>query len=186
MAVRPATTMVCAILALAGATHPASAQQPVRLALTRVGGAFDFQYPVVVTQPAGETRRLYVAGHGGPIWVVRDGVTLPTRFLDLSGAVAGGTAGEAGLLGMAFHPAFASNGFFYVSYPSTSPQSTRVVRYHTDPANPDVADPASAYPIVSWSPALEHFGGWLGFGPDGYLYISVGDQLGPAFAAGCP
>ena len=82
---------------------------------------------------------------------------------------------EQGLLGMAFHPDYATNGFFYVAYTNPNKQ---IVRYHVSD-DPDVADPASATPVLSYvQPASNHNGGWMAFGPDGYLYLSTGDGGG--------
>lgn len=149
----------------------------VQLALQQVGAPADFLYPIGVAQPPGETRRLYVVGHSGPIWVVRDGVRLAVPFLDLTSFITGGGLGEAGVLGLAFHPQFQSNGYFYVSYSrSASPTGTAIVRYTTNPAAPDTANPSSATPVLFIPrPTGIHNGGWLGFGPDGYLYNSVGE-----------
>jgi glucose/arabinose dehydrogenase len=108
--------------------------------------------------------------------VVRDGVRLPTPVLTLTGIT---TSDESGLLGLAFHPDFQSNGYFYVLCTSgaTAPAGTKIIRYTLDPSNPEVADPASAYPILTIlrSPGAAHQGGWMGFGPDGFLYISSGN-----------
>jgi hypothetical protein len=88
------------------------------------------------------------------------------------------TGSEQGLLGLAFHPDYATNGFFYVAYTDSDP-TTRVVRYRVSAGDPDVADPSSAQPILSIAqPQANHNGGWLGFGPDGDLYVAVGDGGG--------
>ena len=85
------------------------------------------------------------------------------------------TAGERGLLGLAFDPDFASNGFFYVDLINPAGDA-EIRRYHVS-ANPNVADPASVTPIITidQTTATNHKAGWLGFGPDGYLYIATGD-----------
>src|SRR5262249_23068732 len=105
------------------------------------------------------------------------GQVLGTPFLNLIGQI--NTDGERGLLGLAFDPNFASNGFFYVDVSNAS-GNTEIRRYHVDPATPNVADPASATTILTipQSTFINHKGGWLGFGPDGDLYISVGDGGG--------
>ncbi|MBW2271579.1 MAG: PQQ-dependent sugar dehydrogenase, partial [Deltaproteobacteria bacterium] len=105
----------------------------------------------------------------------RDGWTIDaTPFVTAPGISAGS---EQGLLGLAFHPDYESNGHFYISYTATD-RSTQIVRYQVS-ANPDVADAASATPIL-WTaqPQANHNGGWIGFGPDGYLYIAIGDGGG--------
>lgn len=118
--------------------------------------------------------RLFVAQQGGLIRVVQsDGSVNATPFLDLTGLVSSGF--EQGLLGLAFHPDYASNGYFYVNYTDTS-DDTVVARYSVS-ANPDVANAATALTILTQNQTFEnHNGGDLNFGPgDGYLYIGLGD-----------
>src|SRR5689334_2784913 len=100
------------------AVPPPAFAQPLRLAKVPVA-SIPGSYPIAVAQPPGEARRLYVVGHGGPVWVVRDGVTLPTHFVDVP-ALGGGTT-EAGFLGFAFHPAFRTNGFAFACYNGAGP-----------------------------------------------------------------
>ncbi len=93
-------------------------------------------------------------------------------FLDLTGLTT--TGGERGLLGLAFHPDYLQNGFFFVNY-TNAVGNTVVARYQVS-ANPDVADPASATIILTITqPFSNHNGGHVAFGPDGYLYIGMGD-----------
>ena len=93
------------------------------------------------------------------------------------------TDGERGLLGLAFDPGFASNGFFYVDLINKSGDA-EIRRYHVS-GNPNVADPASVTPIIAidQTAASNHKAGWLGFGPDGYLYNSNGDGGVPPTSA---
>ncbi len=133
--------------------------------------------PVFVTAAPGDRTRLFIVeqrtGATGRIRIYdRVGGTLLTQpFLSINPV---STGSEQGLLGLAFHPDFASNGFFYVNF--TDAAGTTVVRRYRVSANPNVADAASAYPILSIpQPFSNHNGGWLGFGPDGYLYIATGD-----------
>ncbi len=133
-----------------------------------------FVAPVFVTAPAGDGR-LFVVDQPGKIWIVQDGVRLDQPFLDVSDIIAYG--GERGLLGLAFHPNYADNGRFFVDY-TNSEGNTRVVEYRVS-SDPNRADPESAKVILGFDqPASNHNGGWLGFGPDGYLYISTGDGGG--------
>ncbi|MBK7949845.1 MAG: PQQ-dependent sugar dehydrogenase [Deltaproteobacteria bacterium] len=131
--------------------------------------------PVFVTAPPGDPSRVFVVEqHTGQIRILRRGSwTLdPTPFLTVPGV---STGSEQGLLGLAFHPEYASNGFFYVHL--TNPDS-RVLRYSVS-ANPDLADPGSAVQVLSFAqPQSNHNGGWIGFGIDRYLYVASGDGGG--------
>jgi glucose/arabinose dehydrogenase len=127
-----------------------------------------------VTAPPGDPR-LFVVDQPGRIWIVKDGRRLTAPFLDIRPQVAFG--GERGLLGLAFHPDYRGNGRFFVNYTDRA-GDTQVVAFSAS-ANPDVADPNSAARVLSVDqPAANHNGGWLGFGPDGYLYIGMGDGGG--------
>ena len=154
-----------AVLSLVAATRAVA----LDVALTPFATGLD--RPVVVTH-AGDSR-LFVVEKTGYIRVVQsDGTVLPTPFLDLHTQVS--TGNEQGLLGLAFHPNYGSNGFFYVDYTDTA-GDTQVVRY-TVSGNPDVANAGSATTVLSvGQPFANHNGGDLHFGPDGYLYISLGD-----------
>ncbi len=120
--------------------------------------------------------RLFIVVQGGQIRVLKDGALLATPFLDISTRVA--CCGERGLLGLAFHPNYAQNGYFYVNYTYLAAGNalrSRVSRFSVN-GNPDVADPASETAIIDFGqPLNNHNGGALHFGPDGYLYISTGD-----------
>lgn len=126
--------------------------------------------PLALTAPEGDARQ-FVVEQPGRIRIVRD--TLLTQpFLDITGIVQSG--GERGLLGLAFHLSYAANGFFFVYYTNNS-GDTRVARYSVS-TDPNVADPASASTILSVAqPFGNHNGGALVFGPDGMLYIGLGD-----------
>jgi glucose/arabinose dehydrogenase len=127
--------------------------------------------PVHLTAPEGDDR-LFLAEQGGRIRVIRDGELLDEPFLDIRAQVSSG--GERGLLSLAFHPAYASNGRFFVNFTDAS-GDTRVVRY-TVSDHPDRADPASAVTILSVEqPFSNHNGGHILFGPDGMLYVAMGD-----------
>jgi glucose/arabinose dehydrogenase len=127
---------------------------------------------VFVTAPPGDTTRLFVVEQGGRIRVLRHDSLLPDPFLDVSAHVVAG--GEQGLLSLAFHPAYAQNGRFYVDF--TNPHGdTRVVQYLVS-ADPDVADSTSGDTILAVpQPYSNHNGGLLLFGPDGKLFVGLGD-----------
>jgi glucose/arabinose dehydrogenase len=171
--------LVAAACATQEATPPPPADGPpaeVRLALQQVGSGL--QRPVYLTSPPGDPR-LFVIEQAGRIRIIRDGQTLQQPFLDITGQVTnlGGMGDERGLLGLAFHPRYADNGFFYVNYTDRS-GNTRVERY-TRSGDPDVADPGSARLILGiGQPFGNHNGGQLLFGPDGMLYIATGDGGG--------
>ncbi|MEO6394755.1 MAG: PQQ-dependent sugar dehydrogenase [Devosia sp.] len=124
--------------------------------------------PVVLLSPPGD-ERLFIAEKTGRILTVT-GPQEVDVFLDLSALVSGGN--EQGLLGLAFHPAYADNHQFYVNYTDRQ-ANTQIVRYTADAR---AADPKSAKVLMSIEqPFPNHNGGWLGFGPDGLLYIGMGD-----------
>lgn len=118
--------------------------------------------------------RLFVVEQGGKIKIIQaDGTVNSTPFLDISALISNGN--ERGLLGLAFHPDYANNGFFFVNYTDIN-GDTQVSRFTVDASNPDLADPGSELPIIDYvQPFTNHNGGNLAFGPDGYLYIASGD-----------
>ena len=133
-----------------------------------------FDQPLFLTAPPGDPR-LFVVEQVGRIRIVADGAVAEQAFLDLRDQVRSG--GERGLLGLAFHPDYAANGRFFVNYTDRN-GDTKIVAYQVS-ADPDAADPASATTLLAVDqPAANHNGGWLGFGPDGYLYIAMGDGGG--------
>lgn len=143
--------------------------QPVTLSANLITDALD--QPVYAVAPPADPR-LFVVEQTGRIRILVDGQLAETPFLDLSGSISSG--GEQGLLGLAFHPDYASNGRFFVNY-TDADGDTRIVSYAVS-ADPAVADPASASELLRIDqPYANHNGGWLGFGPNGYLYIGMGD-----------
>ncbi|HVN84757.1 MAG TPA: LamG-like jellyroll fold domain-containing protein [Candidatus Binatia bacterium] len=120
---------------------------------------------------AGDSR-LFITLQSGQVMIWDGTQVLPTPFLDLSGLVTFG--GEQGLLSVAFHPDFVHNGFFFVNYINTS-GNTVIARY-TVSNNPNLADAASGVILLTITqPFSNHNGGQLRFGPDGYLYVGMGD-----------
>jgi hypothetical protein len=127
--------------------------------------------PVHLTAPAGDGR-LFVVEQAGRIRIIENGQLRTAPFLDITSLVL--AQGEQGLLSVAFHPDHAANGFFYVDYIDRS-GDTRVVRYRVS-ADPNVADPGSAELVLQVEqPFSNHNGGLVTFGPDGLLYIGLGD-----------
>ena len=141
--------------------------EPVVLQTVVTGLAF----PLYLTAPAGDPR-LFIVEKGGAIRIVQDGALLPAPFLDLTGQVS--TGSEQGLLGLAFHPQYAINGRLVVHYTDLA-GDTRVSEFRVS-ADPNVADPASERLILAADqPFPNHNGGQVLFGPDGHLYVMLGD-----------
>lgn len=141
----------------------------------RVGA--DFVRPLFVTHAGDATGRLFVVQQGGKIEVLQ-GETRQT-FLDLTERVSRSANSqnytEQGLLGLAFHPDYAENGVFFVNYTDRNGTSV-VARYRVDPANPQQALYDSEEILLTvQQPFPNHNGGHMAFGPDGYLYVSLGD-----------
>lgn len=145
---------------------------PLRgLELTEIASGFDF--PVDATVAPGDDR-LYVVEKEGTIRILDGDRILSTPFLDITDKVTAAEA-EQGLVGLAFHPDYAENGRAFVYY--TRPDwSTALVEYHVSADSPDRLDPASARVVFTLDqPHPAHNGAQLTFGPDGYLYVSLGD-----------
>lgn len=162
--------LLCAALACASESEGEAGQQGEEgLALTEVATGLD--QPVHLSAPAGDAR-LFVVEQPGRIRVVRDGRLLPRPFLDIAAKV--GSGGERGLLSVAFHPRYAENGLFFVDYTDRR-GDTRIERYRASAAA-DTAGPASAALVLTVAqPYANHNGGHLLFGPDGMLYVGMGD-----------
>ncbi len=139
------------------------------LELTRVVSGLDG--PVFLTAPPGDPR-LFVVEQPGRIRIIADATLRADPFLDISSRVQAG--GERGLLGLAFHPDYASNGRFYVHYTRLDGNS-RIARFEVS-ADPDSADAASETPVLQvFQPFANHNGGMIAFGPGGELFIGLGD-----------
>ena len=161
-----------------GSTTPPTPHPSFALSLQRINVSLSF--PVFVTSPPNDSR-LFVVEKGGIIKVFdpNSQPIIPITFLNLTGQIA--TSGEQGLLGLAFHPNFAQNGFFYINV-VTQTGFTEIRRYRVSMANPNQADTSTATVIIRVDQRLpsgalfeNHKAGWLGFGLDGFLYIALGD-----------
>jgi hypothetical protein len=153
-------------------TEPDDPEPGTGLIVTEIASGLD--RPLALTAPPGDGR-LFVAEQGGVIRIVRDGAGGATPFLDLSDRTLSG--GERGLVGLAFHPAYASNGRFFVNY--TDAQGTQRIWEFRVSGDPDVADPDSGDELLAIpQPFANHNGGHLAFGPDGMLWVGVGDGGG--------
>jgi hypothetical protein len=146
---------------------------PSTLALQEVTGNLDA--PVFLTAPPGDLDRLFVVEKNGVIRIIRNNAILTTPFLDITSKTTKGS--EQGLLGLAFHPDYASNGLFFVSYtaPGGGNAGHSVIARYQVSANPDVAGTAEAVVLTVDQPFSNHNGGMIAFGPDGYLYFGLGD-----------
>ncbi len=144
--------------------------QPINSLTTFASG---FDDPVCITN-AGDSR-LFVVRKTGFIYIVDNaGTTNPVPFLDIDARV-NSSGNEQGLLGLAFHPQYPDSGFFYVNYTGIG-DSTHISRFSVSLSNPDLADPLSEKKLLTiYQPFTNHNGGDLCFGPDGYLYIGLGD-----------
>jgi len=145
--------------------------------LTTVRVANGLSAPLFAISPPGDSERLVIVEqNSAQIKILKNGSILPTPFIDLDSKA--GSGGEQGLLGLAFHPDYPNNGFFFVDYTDNS-GDTVIASYQVS-ADPDVADSNSELIISTiGQPAGNHNGGMLAFGPnDGYLYIGSGDGGG--------
>jgi glucose/arabinose dehydrogenase len=131
--------------------------------------------PVGAVDAADGSGRLFILEQTGQIRIWQAGSLLPEPFLDLRGTVA--CCGERGLLGLAFHPDYRNNGYFYINYTLESRGNllTQIARYQVS-TDADRADPQSEHTLLEiQQPYENHNGGGLAFGPDGHLFIAVGD-----------
>jgi glucose/arabinose dehydrogenase len=136
-----------------------------------------FKRPIALANAGDGSGRLFVVEQAGIIRIVFQDVIQPGSFLDISSHV-GSSGNEQGLLGLAFHPAFKQNGFFYVNYTDRD-GNTVIARFHSDvslPASQQTGDPASELILLRvQQPYSNHNGGYLAFGPDHMLWIGLGD-----------
>lgn len=135
-----------------------------------------FTNPLDLQHAGDGSNRIFVVEQAGRIKVFpnNSSVTSTKIFLDITDRVTSG--GETGLLGLAFHPDYENNGYFYVNYTAPNPLRTVVSRFQVSSTNPDSADKNSEQILLTFNqPYSNHNGGCVVFGPDGYLYIATGD-----------
>ena len=157
-------------LAAGSMAADAGINAPIDLRLIEIETGFS--NPVVVRNAGDGSNRLFVVEQTGDIRIVRNGTALPTPFVSIAVAC----CGERGLLGLAFHPDYANNGYFYVNHSNASDGYTVIARYQVSAGNPDVANPNSRLELMTIRQDFgNHNGGDLHFGPDGYLYVGMGD-----------
>lgn len=135
-----------------------------------------FEQPVDIQHSGDGSNRLFVVSQPGTIYVFENNnnTTIKKVFLDIRDKVLFG--GEQGLLGLAFHPDYKTNGYFYINYTTSNPRRSIVSRFNVSANDPDIADRNSELVLLTVDqPYSNHNGGQTSFGPDGYLYISFGD-----------
>jgi glucose/arabinose dehydrogenase len=146
------------------------------LAVKDIFPALSFDKPVEMKQAPGDSSRFFVIEQEGVIRVFQNNASVKSSnvFLDIKSKVKSG--GERGLLGLAFHPDFKTNGYFFVNYTSGTPLKTNIARYKAASASAQSADPASEAVLFTFNqPYDNHNGGSIQFGKDGLLYIATGD-----------
>ncbi|HZG68144.1 MAG TPA: PQQ-dependent sugar dehydrogenase, partial [Herpetosiphonaceae bacterium] len=155
---------------------PPAAFDPSRFTLELIPVVGGLESPLHMTHAGDGTGRLFVVEKGGRIRIIAGGTVLADPFLDISSLVLS-RGSEQGLFAVAFHPAYATNGIFFVHY--TDQAGDTVIIHYRVSTDPNRADPASGTKILGVDqPAANHNGGQIVFGPDGYLYIGLGDGGG--------
>lgn len=178
------TGVALALVLAAGPGHAAGGSAPPpELELQMVTDFFND--PVIIANAGDGSNRLFIGDKDGRIWIWTGSQVLANPFLDIRSQVQS-SASEQGLLGLAFHPQYSVNGYFYVYYSTPDPPGppdvdhlSVVSRFSVSGANANLADPASEVVVLTQNqPNWNHNGGNLAFGPDGYLYIALGDGGG--------
>src|SRR5437879_380145 len=158
-----------------GSNSPSPAGPPPMLGLSNF--LTGLSAPAGLEPPSDGTNRLFVVEQGGTIRIIQNGSIRATPFLDITFKVESG--GEKGLLGLAFHPSFSTNGRFYVNYTrrlSSGQLQSVIAEYKVSTGDPNQADSSSERQLlIVDQPFDNHKGGQLAFGPDGFLYIGLGD-----------
>lgn len=163
--------LICSTITLAGG--------PVLPSGLSFQTLFSADSPTTVRHAGDGSNRLFIAEQDGTIKIYDGNNLLATNFLDISSKVR--CCGERGLLGLDFDPDYANNGFFYVNYTKDGSNlgDTVIERYQVSAGNPNIADPNSGQILIRIDQhSSNHNGGDIHFGPDGYLYIAMGDGGG--------
>jgi len=161
--------------------HTATVHAQDGIAVENAFPSLSFTNPIDFQIAAGVPDTVFIAERGGTIQRIRNSpeTTESTEVLDISSDVS--TQMEGGLLGFSFHPEFHVNGYLYVYYTPDNPFRSVISRFETDPENPEIFDRDSEMILLEIDqPADNHNGGQIRFGPDGYLYIALGDGGGLA------
>ena len=161
-------------------TPPPPPPPPPTLQVELVPVASGFSSPLDVQQAGDNSGRLFVVEQGGKIKIIQNGSVLATPYLDVSSLIVSG--GEEGLLGLAFHPSYSTNGCFYVNYTTTrlnGTLQTAISEFRATTANANTVNTTSEHILFTVNqPEANHNGGGLAFGKDGFLYIALGDGGG--------
>jgi glucose/arabinose dehydrogenase len=167
---------ILALLFLSNNRKPETHRESISYYLSPAFPTLKFDMPVELTSPLDQSNRIFVVEQKGKIMSFPNQADAKsaTVFLDIVKKVDSG--GEKGLLGLAFHPDYKDNGYFYVNYTRSSPLETIISRFKVSRSNTFVADAASEEILLRFlQPYSNHNGGKIAFGKDGYLYISAGD-----------
>ncbi len=183
----PIRLLPMALVAVAACADGAAGPDPLPLALRFAPVDSGLDFPVFVTAPPGDPSRVLVLERGGIVHLRKDGVRLPTPFADLTALTSpAGSGNEYGVLGLAFHPQYAANRRFFVYYINVD-EDARLVEMRAaagfDQAEPAIVDTLLALDINDYA---VHYGGTIGFAPDGKLWIGLGDGETGGTAAGSP
>lgn len=171
---RRITVALMALMVTVAAVAPSADAGSVNLTTERIISS-GLTGALVLTAPPEDPTRIFIGEQTTArikIYDLDNGTLLGTPFLDIGSKA--GSGSERGFLGLAFHPDYRNNGYFFVNYTNNS--GTTVVERYTVSANPNIADASSAKTIIQiGQPFSNHNGGGLAFGPDGYLYVGMGD-----------
>jgi len=175
LSVRVLTGALC-ILAIQVSPRPAQALNAVSIPanITFEEVASGLTDPLFITHAGDGSGRIFIAQRGGKIMIYKNGAVNNSPFLDV-GSLITTNGGEQGLLGLAFDPNYTTNGRFFITYTDASDGAVKLARYSVSGGDADIADPGGTVVLTISEPYENHNGGMLAFGPDGYLYLGVGD-----------